>query len=101
MYFRRTCFPQELDDSCAGRTAYDRVVDHNHTLSLDGGGNRIQLNSHFILTGLLTGCDKGSADILILDEADAVRNSGSLRISYCGGVFICITITHSAVFFPF
>ena len=81
MDFRGARLAQKLYDSGACRAAHNRIVDHDDALAAHGIRNRIELDAHLILTALLTGRDKGAADIFVLDKADSIRNAGRSRIA--------------------
>ena len=74
--FLRAGLPHELDETCAGGSTYDRVIDQDDTLALDFGADRVQLDLDEILTLRLSWCDEGSSDVLILDETDTIRDTG-------------------------
>ena len=74
--FLRAGLPYELDETCAGGSTYDGVIDQNDTLALDFGADRVQLDLDEILTLGLSRCDEGSSDVLVFDEADTIRDTG-------------------------
>ena len=69
----------------AGGAADDGVVDQYHTLAADGGGDGVELDVDGFLPLALLRLDKGAGDILVFDEAYAVRDAGLLGIAK-GGV---------------
>ena len=66
MDFLRAGLPHELDETCAGGSTYDRVIDQDDTLALDFRADRVQLDLDEILTLRLSWCDEGSSDVLVL-----------------------------------
>ena len=84
MHFLGTGLAQQADGAGAGRAAHDRVIDQHNALALDGGGDGVQLDAHAALTLGLGGLDKGAADILVLDKANAVGDTALLRIAERG-----------------
>ena len=74
--FLRAGLPHELDETCAGGSTYDGVIDQDDTLALDFGADRVQLDLDEVLTLGLSRCDEGSSDVLVLDEADTIRDTG-------------------------
>ena len=74
--FLRAGLPHELDETCTGGSTYDGVIDQDDTLALDFGADRVQLDLDEILTLGLSRCDEGSTDVLVLDKADTIRDTG-------------------------
>ncbi len=72
VYLGGTGVPQQLDDAGRGGTAHDGVIHQHHALALDRAGDHVQLDAHAVLTLLLAALNEGAADVLILNEADAV-----------------------------
>ena len=77
----RACVAQQLDQTAAGRAANDRVVDHDDALALDRGAQGVQLEAHRALALVLTRLNKGTGDITVFDEADAVRDARELGVA--------------------
>ena len=76
---------QEVDYAGYRRAADYRVVDEYHALIAHGGGDDVELYPHGVLAAGLPGLDEGAADVLVLDEADAVGDAALLRVAE-GGV---------------
>ena len=85
MDLRCTGVPQQLDDAGRGGAAHDGVIHQHDPLALDGAGHDVQLDADAVLALLLAALDKGAADVLIFNKADAVGNAALLRVAK-GGV---------------
>ncbi len=85
MHLGSTGIPQQLDDAGRGGAAHDGVIHQHHALALDGAGDCVQLDAHAVLTLLLAALNEGAANVLILNEADAVGDAALLRVAQ-GGV---------------
>ena len=85
VYLGGTGVPQQLDDAGRGGAAHDGVIHQHHPLALDGAGHDVQLDAHAVLALLLAALNEGSADVLILNEADAVGDAALLGVAQ-GGV---------------
>ena len=72
----RASLPHELDETCTGGSTYDGVIDQDDTLALDFRTDRVQLDLYEVLTLRLSRCDEGSSDVLVLDEADTIWDTG-------------------------
>ena len=55
MNLSRACVAQQFDQTAAGRTANDRVIDHDDALALNCGAQGVQLETHRALALVLTG----------------------------------------------
>ena len=85
VYLGGTGVPQQLDDAGRGGAAHDGVIHQHDPLALDGAGHDVQLDADAVLALLLAALDKGAADVLIFNKADAVGNAALLRVAE-GGV---------------
>ena len=72
----RPGFPQQVDGPAAGGAPDDGVVDQYHALAADGGGDGVELDVDGFLPLALLRLDKGAGDILVFDDAYAVRDAG-------------------------
>ena len=81
MHFGRSRTLHKPYKPCAGRTSYDRVVHEYNALTLYRSRYGIELYLDLILSYVLTGCNKGPANIFVLYESDAIRDAGLLGIS--------------------
>ncbi len=79
MDFLCACFPKEPHDTAAGGAPHDGIVDQHHPFSLHTLLNGTELDLHLVQPGILAGRNKGSADIFIFDQPDAVGNPGFHR----------------------
>ena len=80
MHFFGARFPDKLHDTGACGAADNRIIHQDHPLPLDFRTDRIKLDADQLLTLLLSRRNKGSADIFVFDESDAVRDAGLPRI---------------------
>jgi hypothetical protein len=68
-------FARHLHDLAAGGAAHDRVVDQQHVLVLEFGGDGVELLAHRLPAHALPRHDEGAADVAVLDEAFAVLDA--------------------------
>ena len=68
-------FSEQLDDSGAGSSPDDGVVHEDHSFSPDGVCYHVEFDANLVLTRFLTRCNKGSADVFVFDESDAIWNA--------------------------
>jgi len=85
MHFRGPGGAQEIDDAGAGGAPDDGIVDHDDPLAPHHLGDGVQFEPHQRLPGFLPRGNKGAPDVLVFDEADAVRDAGGPGIAH-GGV---------------
>ena len=71
----RARLADEVGDALARRAAYDGVVDEHDPFAVDGFGDGIELDAHLVDAVFLPGRDEGAADVLVLDEPDAVGDA--------------------------
>ena len=81
MHFLGTCVPQQPNNLSAGGAADDGVVDEHHPLALHRLRDGVELDAHLVDALILTGGDEGAADVLVLDEAHAVGDTGFLGVT--------------------
>ena len=84
MHLFRSRLAQEVDYLAARRAAYYRVIYEHDSLVLYGLAYRAELYPDQVYPLLLTGCDKGSAYVLVFYEAHAVGYSRGLGIAQSG-----------------
>ena len=77
----RARFPQKADDARRCGAADDGIIDEDDALVPDGFGDDVQLDAHGVFAHLLAGGDEAAADILVLQEADAVGDAALLRVA--------------------
>ena len=75
MDFLGASLTKEVNDLAAGGSAEDGVIDEDDPLALNGVGYRIELDLNGIKPSILARRDKCPSDVLILDKADAVRDT--------------------------
>ena len=68
-------FSKQLDDSGASCTSDDGVVHQNHSFPLTVSATTLSLIRTLSSRAFLTRCDKGSADVFVFDESDAIWNA--------------------------
>ena len=73
--FFRARLADEVSDALARRAAHDGVVDEHDPFSVDGFGDGVELDAHLVDAVFLPGRDEGAADVLVLDEPDAVGDA--------------------------
>src|SRR5690606_20872109 len=76
---------QHPNQRALGVAAHDRVVDDHEALALDDVAQRVELEPDAELTNRLRRLDERTPDVGVLDQPDAVRNAGLLRIPDGGG----------------
>ena len=69
-------FPQKLYQLNTGVAANHRIIYQHYPLIPDSICNRGKLDFYLVNPLILPGRDKGSPDVLVLDQADAVWDSG-------------------------
>lgn len=77
--FLCSCGPEERDDTAAGGTADDRVVDQDDAFAFDDRVYSRKLDVH--LTGAITWRDEGSSDVFVFDKANLVGNPGGTAVA--------------------
>ena len=73
--FLRSRLADEVCDALARRAAHDGVVDEYNPFPVDGFGDGVELDAHLVDAVFLPGRDEGAADVLVLDEPDAVGDA--------------------------
>ena len=76
MVFLCTGITKQSYDTSHRVAANDRVIHQNYPVALNTFFNSGELDFHTVKSIVLSGRDKGSADILIFDKSDAVRDTG-------------------------
>ena len=77
-------FPKQADDPAAGSSPDDGVIHQHHPLPRHAVLDSAAFEFHLIQPVILAGRDKGTADILVLDEADTVGNAGRMAVAQRG-----------------
>ena len=83
MNFLCSCLAEEFYDYGTCCTSYYGVIYKNYSLILYGVGNYIELYLNFIFADILTGNDKCSAYLFILNKSYAVRYARLSGITHC------------------
>ena len=83
MDFACACVAQKFYNAHHRRTADNGIVYEDNSLTLNRFHNGVELDFNLILTNVLTGIDKRSADVFILNQTKPVRNPRFLRIPDC------------------
>src|SRR5690606_21587754 len=73
----------ERDQAAAGRTAHERVVDHDHALAVDHFTHRVVLDADAEVATLLRGMDECAADVVVPDQAELVCDTALLGEAEC------------------
>ena len=77
-------FPQQADNSTAGGSPDNGVIHQHHPLSGHAVLDSAEFDFHLIQPVILARSDKGTADILVLDEADTVGNARRMAVAQRG-----------------
>ena len=85
VHFLRAGLAEDPDDAGGSRAAYDGVIHEDDSLVLHGGGDGVELDADACCTLGLFRLDEGPADVLVLDQADAVGNAAFVAVTQ-GGV---------------
>ncbi len=72
---------QHTHNAVTRRTAHNRVIDHNHTLSFYCLAQYIQLHTHARFPAALLRFDEGPTDITVFHKCSAVWDARFQRIS--------------------
>ena len=75
MYLGRARFAQQTDNPRACRASDYRVVYQHYALAAYGALDGVELDAYKVAAVRLPGGDKGSADVLVLDKTDIVRDA--------------------------
>ena len=79
------CLTEHSYDSVNRSTTNDTVVNHNNPFSFYGIDKGVELDSYAFHTLFLARLNKGSSDVIILDNALFIRDSRFFAVTY-GGV---------------
>ena len=73
--------PEHFDDPSTGGSSDNGVIYHDDPFALEDRADGIQLDAHLVHAGLLPRVDEGTANILVLDETNAIGYSRHAGIS--------------------
>ena len=75
MHFARPRISNQLHERTGGRATDERIIDHDHPLSLKIFAQRIELQRDTAFTDVLRGFDERAADVPVLDQPIVERQS--------------------------
>src|SRR5690606_16083011 len=72
---------QQVHHRWRGGAAHDAVIHHNHALTFEHVGERVELEAHACFADALVRLDERAADVAVLHEAFAIRQAGFARVA--------------------
>ena len=79
MDFCSPCFFQQFHNPTRGRSTYNGIINHDNPFAFHDTRYGRELHSHSLFPQFLSRLDKGSLDILILDQAHFVWQTRFFR----------------------